>query len=90
MFLAFLAFNPGDLHYLGYLKIIIIVAEWLACWTQAQKGPGSNGSRGTVGYSLRQTVNTPIWPCVCLCLSQVGVLLKWQNMGSRKQHRTIA
>jgi len=25
------------------------VAEWLACWTQAQKGPGSNCSRDTVG-----------------------------------------
>ena len=28
-----------------------LVAEWLACMTQAQKGPGSN-------RSLRQTVNT--------------------------------
>ena len=26
------------------------VAEWLACWTQAQKGPGSNCSRDAVGY----------------------------------------
>jgi len=25
------------------------VAEWLACWTQAQKGPGSNRSRDVVG-----------------------------------------
>jgi len=25
------------------------VAEWLACWTQAYKGPGSNGSRDAVG-----------------------------------------
>ena len=24
------------------------VAEWLACWTQAQKDPGSNRSRDTV------------------------------------------
>jgi len=24
------------------------VAEWLACWTQAQKGPGSNRSRDSV------------------------------------------
>jgi len=23
--------------------------EWLACWTQAQKGPGSNRSRDVVG-----------------------------------------
>ena len=26
---------------------------------------------------------------VCVCLSQAGVLLKWQNVGSYKQHRTI-
>ena len=25
------------------------VAEWLACWTQAQKGPGSNRSHDSVG-----------------------------------------
>ena len=31
------------------------IAEWLACWTQAQKGPGSNRSRDD---SLRQTVHT--------------------------------
>ena len=34
------------------------VAEWLACWTQAQKGLGSNRSRDAVGNSLRQTVHT--------------------------------
>ena len=28
------------------------VAEWLAFWTQAQKGPGSNRSRDAVGNSL--------------------------------------
>ena len=28
---------------------IYLVAEWLACWTQAQKGPGSNRSRDAVG-----------------------------------------
>jgi len=33
------------------------VAEWLACWTQAQKGLGSNRSRDAVGYSLRQTAH---------------------------------
>ena len=33
-----------------------------------------------------------LWPCVrlCLCLSQVGVLSKWLNVGWNKQHRTIA
>ena len=25
------------------------IAEWLACWTQAQKGPGSNRSRDAAG-----------------------------------------
>ena len=34
------------------------VAEWLACWTQAQKGLGSNRSRNAVANSLRQTVYT--------------------------------
>ena len=36
------------------------VAEWLACWTQAQKGVSSNRSRDAVGSgnSLRQTVHT--------------------------------
>ena len=34
------------------------VAEWLACWTQAQKGLGSNRSRSAVCNSLRHTVHT--------------------------------
>ena len=37
------------------------VAEWITCWTQAQKGAGSNGSRESAtlsGNSLRQTVHT--------------------------------
>ena len=34
------------------------MAEWLACWTQPQKGPGSNCSRDAVGNSLRHTVHT--------------------------------
>ena len=34
------------------------VAEWLACWTQAQKGPGLNHSRVTVLGKLF----TPIVP----------------------------
>ena len=25
------------------------LAEWLTCWTRAQKGPGSNCSRDAVG-----------------------------------------
>ena len=37
-----------------------------------------------------------LWPwvrpsvCVSVCLSQVGVLLKWLNIGKRKQRHTIA
>ena len=34
------------------------VAEWLACWTQAQKGPGSNRSHDAVLGKLF----TPIVP----------------------------
>ena len=34
------------------------VAEWLACWTQAQKGLGSNAVATLSGNSLRQTVHT--------------------------------
>jgi len=29
-----------------------------------------------------------LWPCICL--SQVGVLLKWINIAARKKNRTIA
>ena len=31
------------------VTLVGLVAEWLACWTQAQKGPGSNRSRDAVG-----------------------------------------
>ena len=34
------------------------VAEWLACWTQTQKGPGSNPAATLSGNSLRQIVHT--------------------------------
>ena len=38
---------------LAFFLILVVscgsVAEWLACWTQAQKGPGSNRSRDAVG-----------------------------------------
>jgi len=39
--------------------------------------------RGTIAVGLCPSV------CVCLCLSQAGVLLKRQNVGSHKQHHTI-
>ena len=34
------------------------VAEWLACWIQAQQGPGSIAAATLSGNSLRQTVHT--------------------------------
>jgi len=52
--------------FLAVIIIIIIimrggsVAEWLACWTQAQKGLGSNRSRDAVLGKLF----TPSAPCV--------------------------
>ena len=41
---------------------------------------------------IRGTSHGPVSVCVrlCLCLSQVGVLLKRLNRGSHKQHHTIA
>ena len=38
------------------------VAEWLACWTQAQKGPGSNRSpdASRVGLTVLGKLFTPI------------------------------
>jgi len=46
------------------------VAEWLECWTQAQKGSGSNRNRDAVGNSLRQTVHTH-----CASLHQAAKLV---------------
>ena len=34
---------------MGTCRLGDSVAEWLACWTQAQKGPGLNRSRDAVG-----------------------------------------
>ena len=45
-------------EYLPGISLGGSVAEWLACWTQALKGPGSNRSRDVAGNSLRQTVHT--------------------------------
>jgi len=44
--------GPGALHHLHHLY----GRHW--CWTQAQKGLGSNGSCDAAGNSLRQTVHT--------------------------------
>ena len=39
------------------------VAEWLACWTQAPYGPGSNRSRDAVGPQSQANCSHPS----CLC-----------------------
>ena len=65
-----------------------------------------DGSCGALRYVMyfrflpRDAMNPQYWPwacvcvclsvSVCLCLSQVGVLLKRLNVGSHKQHHTIA
>jgi len=45
--------SGARMHATSFIITLIItggsVAEWLACWTQAQKGPGSNRSRDAVG-----------------------------------------
>jgi len=38
---------------------------------------------------IRGTSHGPVSVSVCVCLSQAGVLLKRQNIGSHKQHHTI-
>ena len=38
-------------HYIQ-IELNQLVAEWLACWTQAQKGLGSYRSRDAVEYGL--------------------------------------
>jgi len=50
------------------------VAERLACWTQAQKGPGSNRSRRCRGNSHRQTVHTHRVP---ISVEAVLILRTW-------------
>jgi len=39
------------------------VAEWLACWTQAQKARVQIAAATLLGNSLRQTVHTPYTHC---------------------------
>jgi len=51
----------------NYVTLGDSVAEWLACWTQVQKGPGSNRSR-----SLRQTVHTQAAKLVAALLRVAG------------------
>ena len=46
------------------------VAEWLACWTQAQKGLGSNRSRDAVWVTVLGKLFTPI--VLCSPSSEIG------------------
>jgi len=46
------------------------VAKWLACWTQAQKGPGSNRSRDAVGLQAVTNCSHPL--CLCSPSSKIG------------------
>ena len=39
----------ATIGFIYHTRTVGWVAEWLACWTQAQKGPGSNRSRDAVG-----------------------------------------
>jgi len=55
-FSSYVCYVPYYLLATGYLltnKFVFIrqamVAQWLACWTHAQKGPGSNCNRDAVG-----------------------------------------
>jgi len=48
-------------YLLSYVLLNAVFSDWLAtlaCWTQAQKGPGLNRSRDAAGNSLRQTVHS--------------------------------
>ena len=40
------------------LHLVLLIAEWLACWTQAQKGLSSIAAATLSGNSLRQTAHT--------------------------------
>ena len=62
------------------------VAEWLVCWTQAQKGPSSNRATTLSGNSLRQTVYThrasvhQAAKLVAALLRVAGQLQAWQKV----------
>jgi len=40
---------PGKRAVKRFVLCVCSVAEWLACWTQVRKGPGSNRSCDAVG-----------------------------------------
>ena len=46
------------------------VAEWLVCWTQAQKGLGSNRSRDAVGQQSWANCSHP--SCLCSPSREIG------------------
>ena len=50
---------------------------------------GGSGGFYRAMLCIRGTSHGPVSACVCVCLSQAGVLLKRLNVGSHKQHHTI-
>jgi len=50
--------NKFVLFVIIFVSYGVAVAEWLACWTQAQKGMGQIAAATLSGNSLRQTVHT--------------------------------
>ena len=65
------------------------VAEWLSCWTQALKGPGSESQIAVVtlsGNSRRQTVHThcasvhQAAKLVAALLTVAGLLQVWRKV----------
>jgi len=55
------------------------VAEWLACWIQAQKGPGSNRSRDAVRVTVLGKLFTAIVPLFIKQQKLVAALLRVES-----------
>jgi len=65
-----------------FVSVFIRVSGICSTWRR------HNNYRATL--CIRGTSHGPVCLFVCLCLSQVGVLLKQLNTRSHKQHHTIA
>ena len=61
-----------------------------AVWAQSRQPASSGQNFYRAMLCIRGTSRGLVFVCVCLCLSQVGVLLKRLNIGPQKQHHTIA
>ena len=65
----------GDLHMAHLMPLPLTVS----CFSKIQ-----------IGFYVRCYVSAVLAMGLCPCLSQVGVLLKRLNVGSHKQHHSIA